>query len=707
MSKEQSQVVKGNSVGVPVQEFFKFTKEELYNDLKQGHNVIFADGVLYLTPNEIIFNRFIWDIFVDLPSTEAYKKYGGMDIVMDYSITRYYNNGFFSSGSLSGLLERILKDICLKYVEPYLDRTILGDFLFEKLEKVYNDIYNVIVCNGTEYQSSIDILDFYNIQFHPRIIEAIKKVAEEQSEESILNSYKVLDDVIRTTESLRENPVVIGYLSGSFNASQVFQILAPRGYVTEVDSGIIPTPVLSSYFLGLECIASQAKESRAAAKAQFISIRAIEQSEYLARMLQIVTMRMERLVDGECSNPTYFNWYVNPDPSIGKPELPLLAGSWYLDEETGEEKVISVKDTHLIGKTIKIRLPSGCGHPDPGCVCLKCMGRIGYSIPYDTNLGHMLGVFLTQGITQGLLGTKHVTGSAVSISFELGPKEAEFFTKSGKNGLKLKNSNFSKNKTYELYIKEENFKGLRGLVSGMDFNNMASNRLSKIESFHIKVTDNKTGVSTYHDCNVAFTKSAVKKNKVDKNTSNSSKVFGYFTHDFISYVVGESDEKKNYRLDDEGNFYAINLNNWKGKGSIIEFPNLEYNFFQLTKEIRSAVRNLGSEERKVERLIQNLFDLVNVKIDIPLSIISVIASAFVVNDAEAKDVRLARGKKDDIYKLGDIIKYGSLGGTAAFERHAQLFITPNVFNNLNKGYHVLDVALAPDAVIEEHKEGLR
>lgn len=687
--------------------FLEFDKLKILEGVKDNYNVLFEDGVIQLKAHEIIMNRFVWDIIVVINKSKYGKEKGVLPMLKRYSITEYYCNGLFASSSLSGLIERIYEDICKFYVEPDFNRMILEEIVYGKIEEVYNDIYNYLVVDGVEYFTSIDVLDFYNIQFQEELIKALEKVAKNKDNDSIMNSYTVLDKVISETPELRGNPIVTGYLSGAFNKRQVYQILSSRGFVSELNSDIIPTPILSSFFLGMSSSFEMAAESRSSAKAQRSAEVAIEQSEYLSRIIQLVSMRFEKLVDGDCQCNDYIDFFVEPDPIIGKPVLPLLYGKWYLDEETGTEKCIEPGDTYLIGKTIKMRSPSKCKHKFADACCVKCFGRIGYSIPYRTNIGHCVAAIVAQHITQSMLGQKHLTGSASGLDFELGPVESEFLFKSNNNGLKLNHSSIVKGKTYELIVKQKDFIGISGgLTAGMNFDKISPNRNSHIDQFIIRVTDDKTGISTYHECSIAFSKSLKKHNSTSSKSkdavSKSSKVYGYFTSQFIEYIVGKDNNSKNYYLDDGGESYCINLNKWKSKDDIISFPNLEFSFLDLQKDFKRVVRNIGQGEGFYEKLVQNIFDSLNSKLDIPYSIIEILACSFIVTDPVTKDVTLARGVTDLCLKISDIIYNGSIGTLAAFEQHNKHFISPKTFEGFNKGSHVMDVALKPEETVKRY-----
>lgn len=712
---------------VPVREFLNFTPQELFDGLKTNLNVQFDDGVLPMSSREIIFSRFVWDVF---------KRLDQLPLLKRHAINQYYTNNMFTSGSISGILETIFRDVVDVYCRPTNSREVLNDYLYEKIQDIYNDIYNVIICNSLEYCTSIDIIDFLEIQFQPKLLNAIKQLNHDKSEKAVSDVYKVLDEVITKSPELANNKIVKGYISGTYNKNQVNQILGCRGFVAELNSAIFKEPIVSPLVLGMRSAYEVAVESKTAAKSLFVSHEAIKQSEYLARTLQLVSMRMERLIDGDCGSKDYMLWSVDADSITGKSELPLLVGKRYLDEEDGVEKIITKNDTHLIGKVIKLRSPLKCKHTHAGCCCVACLGDMSYSVPYPSNLGHMMSTFITQMISQSILSTKHITGSAQSIEFEIGPEEAAFLKKVSKNGIGFKHKAFNTKKfTYELIVGQERARGLNGLGSSYDVEELAPSKLSRIDEVYLKVTDGK-GYDNIYPLKISFTKS-VNKN----NNSKSSTIYGYFTSNFLKYLLNKEGGKPRYSLANGNEIYVISLNDWidmEASGSnkfqdeeledmdqtqdgsdenevtvkrtiskVFEFPTVEYSFLQLTDEVRSLVRGIDPEDSSVEKMVQSLFNLLNVRLSVNIALIEIMVCAFTVKNRDLGDYHLGRNISNRVDKISNILYHGSNVGIYAFEYHKVYMLLPTTFNGNNNVDHPLDGLICPQETYEQARLGRR
>lgn len=690
---------------VEVQEFLNFTFDQINAELHTPVNVKFSDGVLQLSPNEIKFNRIVWDVFKVITNVPIRKK---------HSITEHYVNGIFTGGSFLKVLECIFSDVIEYCCKPTHSRVILNDYFYEKCQDIYNEVYNKIVCEKVEYCTSVDVLDFMEIQFQPKLLNAMRALDKDKSEKALEHAYNSLHDVIMNTPELKNNSVSKGYISGNFKRDQVKQILGPRGFVAELTSMLFQEPVCSSLLFGLRSNYEIAVESRTAAKSLHVSHQAIEQSEYLARTLQINTMRIQRLVDGDCGSDKYFEWYVDPNPLIGKSELNLLVGKHYLDEETGELKTVKSSDTHLVGKTLKLRSPIHCKHPDQKCICVACLGELSYGIPYPTNIGHMAATEFTEKISQSILSTKHLTMSAKSIDFELGPTEAIYLSKVGDDGLRLNTKGYNTKKfQYDLFIRQDSARGLSGMNANTSIERLAPERITRIDDIALRITDSK-GREEYQSFQIAFSKNLVNKKKL----THGSKVYGYLTTEFLEYIIKGVNGKPTYSLETGTDHYVINLNSWlddpkydRDKVKIIKYPKLEYSFIQLTKEVKGSVTakgidELGESEKTVEGLIQHLFNVLNHKLDINLGLIEIVGCAFTVLDIQNGDAHVGRALSQKIASIREILSNISLGVAYGFERHNTAILNPVTFrhNNVN---HPLDVYLMPSEVIQDTHEGGR
>ena len=115
-------------------------------------------------------------------------------------------------------------------------------------------------------------------------------------------------------------------------------------------------------------------------------------------------LKQEKEID-DCAQVKEVRYFETLIPN--KDILKTLKYRWYLDEETGEEKLIQGDEENLIGKTIKLRSPITCGLPDYK-VCKKCLGE---KRPETANLGAPIGQFLSEAIIQSILRTHHFGGA--------------------------------------------------------------------------------------------------------------------------------------------------------------------------------------------------------------------------------------------------------------------------------------------------------
>jgi hypothetical protein len=140
-------------------------------------------------------------------------------------------------------------------------------------------------------------------------------------------------------------------------------------------------------------------------------------SATLGMALGLITLK--NLYRGDCGSTHYYKWKVRPGTegtsteSPRKPDLDLIQGKFYLDEETNTLKAIKKTDTHLIGKTIKLRSPiSGCNHTNHYGICEVCYGQLSDNIPPNTNLGQANGTMVCEKSSQGVMSVKHYDGSS-------------------------------------------------------------------------------------------------------------------------------------------------------------------------------------------------------------------------------------------------------------------------------------------------------
>lgn len=664
--------------GVCVREFLKFTQSELRQGLKTDLNVIYEDGVVIpMTSKEIIVQRYMLDIFkvIDAISNSQVPIRSGI------CISNFYTNGVLTSKTLNKCFEVILSDVVELIVKPNNSRDCLP-MIYSKMYEIFNVIYNDLLYNILHYSNSINIHDFLEIQFEDELLKSMADVVKLKTPESVNKTYEVLDKIIRGNAELKKHNIIArGYISGSVNANQVKQLLASRGYVTELNSSIFNTPVASSFTLGMQHIYDLGIESRSGAKALYLSNRAVQDSEYFARELQLITMIVERLVDGDCGNNDYMDWFVRSSENGGKSDLANLIGKYYYNPTTKREEVITENHKHLENTTIKLRVAINCKLQDDRAICSKCFGDLYHAIHKHTNIGHFCSTEITEKLTQSILSTKHLSGTASGNSVKLDDVKRNIFTIKS-NNYYFKSNIIKRGVDIKLLIGMDNAFGLKDLNPNVDIYKFNPTRISKVSEIMLQITNLKTNET----------------NLLNIEIKDNNK-FGILTYSFLNYVL-----KTGYVLDDFDR-YVINMNDWDYTNPLIVMPEFEYNFLNLAKNIKSLLRNIkvikgeGSTETP-ESLLQQLFDLVNFKLDVNIAMLEIVVYAMTVSSIKQNDYNLGRNSNDrQMMKSLELITNRSLGAGYAWQDVVNNILSPKSYYGQNGIDHPLDVMIKPNEVI--------
>lgn len=688
---------------IKVEEFItnpNLTPDKLFEGLKSRVIVRFYDGDIELSSREVVVNSYIWNIF---------KKLDKLKIGTKYCLSNYYTNGFYNADALTKVLNTIFKDVSDVYCKPTLNREILNTYLYEVFGQLYNDINDGVVHKSQQYITSVDYSDFMEIQTDEKILKAMVDVKKEQTDDSIDNAYKTITDVLNNDDRYKDNPLTLGARSGSFSARQLKQCLGPVGRRTDLDFSAFNIPIFSSFTTGLLSTYEQALESKTAARSLHTSSKAIRTAEYLAREIQLATMNIEKVLDGDCGSTDYIELTIQKDGITGKDELPLYLGKFYLNEETGELEEITREHTHLYNKVIKLRSVLTCKCKSAKTICMRCFGMMSVNIPYSANIGHFASTYITSNISQSIMSDKHITESAKAIELSLDEEKAKWFAIKGKNSIGFRLESLLKNSNkyrYELVLPQHTCRGLFGHTSNIKLDKVIPSSISKLDEIWIEIYDKKTD----NFVNMEKFELAQSKTKNKKVSNKKSKIYGYFTTDFLMYIVNDGNYR--YRVGGEDDRLYIDLSHWKSDKAIIEYPSIEYNFQELARELKTLMRGASNgsrpEDKSVTALLQHLFNVLNVKLDVNIALIEILIASLVIKSREKTDYHLAKANNGVIDKLASVIHKGSLSGNALYEHHnTYLFSVETFREHPIVPDHKLDVLFKPQEVIQDVIDGKR
>ena len=700
---------------VNVRKLMAYAPIEVRNRLRTNLTLVFEDGVeIPATYREIIMDRYIWGLL---------EKYPKIQITSEFHISKYYTNGNYQSSTFGAMFKAIYAHIVTEVMEPLNSRRELRP-VSEKMISIMNSIYNDIGYDCLDYITNLNLKDFLEIQLDPRNVEAMRNIElnvshnARENTKHVEHNYRVLHEIM-TDGSYPKNKIVDGYNGKTMNPSQVQQILAARGVVTDINGNLFTKPIADSYTSGMYNAGAFVIESQTGAKSLKVSTTAVSQSEYVARKLQLVCARIERVIDGDCGQTDYEEWEVLPDSNNEdnptKCHLPNLVGKYYYNPDTGKEEAITKDHTHLIGKKIKLRVAYKCKCIDKRCICTKCLGRMAYGIHDHTHLGHLCVTSVTEPISQGALSTKHQTSSANSSNIYINqPAKLDFEVKEGDNAhVYLKRRSYSvspsgektylfdNKKDFSLVLKFPNkaARGLADITPQTDVKRFAPNSVSSLYEMWLIKTNLNTG---------EVIEIPVEIRKAKKVSS--------FTTQFLEYI-----QKSGYTIDAEEDL-SVSLDEWDFSLPVVIVPDVEFSYMNfltnISKLFGASAMGTGAGRKKSTSgdddsedaistqsgFLHRLFAELNSRLSINIANIEVIVAAFSVANYEEGDYGVGHAAPTTSTRnIKTIMHHSSCGGGYAFENHMDYMLNPSTFDLNNNVNHIMDVFICPKEALEDYR----
>lgn len=463
----------------------KFTTEQLWEMLTGEFTLVFSDGEIQTNAKQTIYSSYVWVL---------HNEYPGSELKMSHHVQPHMSKGVLKSDTHLKLLTQIKWDV-YNHITSTQKLTVDQDHelratLRRRVSEISNHIYNDLTYRCEEYVTSLDILDFIEVHEHPKIKKANDTVTYTQR--SIDNTYKVLQDTLLEDEALANNSIGRIMRSGLANAGQLNQCLGPRGFLTDVDSNIFQEPILVSYLRGIHSMHDSLIESRLASKSLLFSKEPLQQAEYFSRRLQLMNQVVQNLHEDDCGSKHYLTWHVRGeriDHSGNKidSDLKNIKGKYYLNDNN-ELDWIRGDEKHLIGKTIKLRSPVYCQHPDRYGVCSKCFGKLSFSVFKGANIGQYCWTYVAEKSSQSVLSVKHYDGSSVVDSIYISDDLTKYL-KVGTGGSSYQLSNELKGKEVKLVIHSKDAEGLNDIYQVDNVKKLNITRVTELDEIGISIKD--------------------------------------------------------------------------------------------------------------------------------------------------------------------------------------------------------------------------
>lgn len=638
-------------------------------------DIMFEDQVvIHSTLRELIYSRLYWEMFRGYENTPMTSK---------HHVQTVLGGKLLNSKTDIKLCQQIFHDICRAYD---LFTPSSKEHLLEQEFRVNNEAYNFLIIEVEDSVTSIDLIDLIDVIRHPKIMEINDNCGTTPRE--IVESGDQVLKVMAEEPTLANNKVTQAFRTGMVRTNQLIQCINKRGYPIEVNGDIFATAIMTNFTEGLYILYDYAAESRSAAKSQFLSETPIRDAEYFARRLQLLTMVVSKVSYTDCQTNRHTKWRVGPPEyddrgnQVYPGDINFMKGKHYQLEEGGEYHIIKGDEEHLFNQVILLRTVFNCQEPNPHHVCYKCLGEMHHNIPRHYNLGHTSAATMTRQTTQLVLSSKHVIESGESNAVEIRGGASKFIgINKSKSGYVLKESAAALKPRIVIEMNEG--MGLNDIMDVEDIRDVNPMRVTRITYMELIVEDN--GKEARHP-----------------NEVSQANRRGYLTPLFLKRL-----KKDHWTVDEKGNF-ILDLSWLKPTESFLMLPEMEYSYsdhsLQIARMIESNIKDITDKNKDggPEKVLQDLFQLVNIKLFVNIAALEVIVYANSTPDEHS--FKMSRGVEKPTMAIADqVIKSRSLGAAYAYEHTAQTITSPRNFFRLDRPDSPMDVLVCPKEFIESRR----
>lgn len=634
--------------------------------------VRFEDGVeLESTARKLLYSRLFWEMF---------KGYENTPITSRHHVDSVLKGKLLNSKTNIKLAEAIFYDICMTYnlVTPESK-----EHLLERQFQVSNQAYNFLIVEVEPNVTSIDLMDLIDVVRHPKMMEVNDNCGTTPRE--IVDAGMATLDLLRNDPDFSPNMISKALRSGMVRDNQLIQCINKRGYPIEVNGDILSTAIMTNFTEGLYCLYDYAAESRSAAKSQFLSETPIQDAEFFARRLQLLTMVVSNVSYTDCGTKGHTPWRINPPEydeqgnKIYPGDLNFMRGKHYQLEEGGPYFTIDGTEEHLNGKIILLRSVFNCIEPNEHRVCYKCLGEMHNNINRYYNLGHISAATMTRQTTQLTLSAKHVIESGDSEDIEITGDAVKYLkTSKDRKGYVLRDT--ARKLKPRIRIPMDEAMGLNDIIRVQDIKEVSPGRITRITYMDLLLEDSK-GEQIIIPIEVA--------------QANRK---GFLTPSYMKKLKEHS-----WEVDELGNF-ILDISLTDKNETFLMLPNMEYSYtdhsLQIAKMIESNIKDITDKNMNggPVKVLQDLFELVNIKLFVNIAALEVIVYANSV--PYEGSFALSRGAENPQMAIADqAIKSRSLGAAYAYQHTAQTITNPRNFFRLDRPDSPMDIFVTPREVI--------
>lgn len=645
--------------------------DELLNHEQQPIILECDDGEVEGVIEEFTLSWFLWEFHRRYPDTPCH-------------LSHTFAGALVTPNTHLNVLGAIQKDCFLTYSKDIFEpMTPYNALAYE----CYNNLYNFISGHLTRFITSISILDFLQVMRHPEVVR-LKADFAALPNVTPADIKQISDDithVLDTETCFRGNALQRAFKHRLVRVNAILQDIAPRGFVTDVDSVLFPKPIMQGYVEGIRELADYAAETRTASQAAMMQKAPMEDAEHLNRLLQLSVSRVAKIERMDCGSNIYADWYIED-----RDKLKDMHGMYYLDETLGAHIAIDpIRDTHLIYQTVKLRTVFGCQHPDRNSICAVCFGELSVNFYPTDNIGHISAIEFQSNQSQKLMSYKHYTASATSSS---GVYMDEIARQYFELSASVKTINFRQDidlTNTQILIDVEAFKGFEAVLSITNWKAISPVRICDI--VELVIIPNKDNMGEVWNVRVADAENPV-----------------HFSLQALKFL-----SKTKYTIN-HLNQYVFDFDGWDNKEPLFIIPRVQFDVLKYLKQIESfvsgpkptkvKVESIVSYQRQPIKALKRLHDLVTTggpdkknPDSMPLSHLQVVVLAMSAEDPENGDFRIPINRMSGNFAgLRAILFNSSSGVMLAYQEQEKDVFNAGSYIGRNKPDHALDNLLLGD-----------
>lgn len=571
------------------------------------------------------------------------------------------------------LLERGKADV--RSVYPNVDDEDLNLIAYQ----ITNQNHNFAVGDLEPYVGTLDALAFLQVHKDERITDIRNEIIDNPSKRTVNKIYGRIKDILMYDKDYRNNPITISLNQGTIKVGQLLQIIGMRGYCSEINQKIFRNIIPVGFMHGLNRPSFFGMESRSGSTAMLSTDDPVKMTEYYNRELQLLNYGITEIDFEDCGSDETMPWTVT-DSDLDS----LLAGKYYMYDGVPVE--IRKKDRHLIGKTIELRTPAYCHHPDDAVVCKYCLGEVAESFQRDGNVQYQATVQQNETVSQSTISVKHLLMSAESDSYTIDPFYTNLFDNSSNDkDISLASGVWLKHGV-KLIFDRRDIMRLSDVISTDDFSQHDVSTFAKIRTVTLVYQDDHKKDPEVHSVPL-----------------NHGSYMPFLTAEFLAYI-------RDYGYDIvEGNI-EVSLAHWPEGEVIFRLPERRSTVLEAAIMLKKEIFAIGDEAKEARvrlrmnlrdpmlmaKAIRDIAELTNARFHVSLPIIELVMLAMMARDPENGDFRLPRKGTGARFAPQRAIMNGrSLGGKAPYERQYEMVVSPDSYLNEDRPDHPMDELLVP------------